>query len=74
VHDVWYFNKHLEPPERLEATARKLVKLDFVSVPTEDVQKLVNRINQASNDFDQMAERVIAAPLRLTEESPPVSS
>jgi hypothetical protein len=29
VHDVWYFKQH-GPPERLEATARRLLRLEYI--------------------------------------------
>ena len=50
VHDVWTFN-HPEPPARLEASARKMLKLEFVPTPTHQLIKLVQEIQEHSTEF-----------------------
>jgi len=56
VHDPWVgFTK----PHRLEATARKLLRLMFIPVPTDEVLQLAPRIVEHENRFNELNARVI---------------
>jgi hypothetical protein len=69
VHDVWFFD-HPNPPKRLEATARKLLRLEFIPAPVEKILELARDITSHAEEFDALIERVKAAPRALPETSP----
>lgn len=55
VHDPWV---GLTKPHRLEATARKLLRLMFISVPTEEVLEIARKIILHENRFNALDEKV----------------
>jgi len=61
IHDVWFFN-HPEPPQHLEATARKKLRIKFIPTPTTELLKFAVDINANREKFETMAEAIIALP------------
>jgi hypothetical protein len=61
VHDVWYFN-HPDPPERLEATAKRLLRLELVPTTTQELLDFSGKIIDHSNAFDALSKRIQALP------------
>jgi hypothetical protein len=69
VHDIWFFN-HPEPPERLEATARKRLRIEYIPTKTEDILKTAWDINDLHNEFDVLAQAVETWPPPSPDISP----
>jgi hypothetical protein len=61
IHDVWHFD-YPNDPQRLEATARKTLRLEFVSASPEDLYKCADAIHKLAMDFNALHERVKALP------------
>jgi hypothetical protein len=61
VHDVWYFD-HPNPPEHLEATARKVLRFEYIPQTTEQILEFVRKIDQASDRFHELGDKVKACP------------
>jgi hypothetical protein len=70
IHDVWFFD-HPNDPQRLEASARKILRLERIPVSTDKLLNLANEINQKAFEFNELSERVIAERSTLPETSPP---
>jgi hypothetical protein len=71
VHDVWLF-KHPDSPERLEATARKLLRFQYIPTSTEDLLGLGREIYYLTRRFGALSEAVEAFPLSETPPSAPL--
>ena len=69
VHDIWFFN-HPELPERLEATARRRLKYEYVPTKTEDILKTAWEINDLHGEFDVLAQAVETWPKPSLDISP----
>jgi hypothetical protein len=69
VHDIWFFN-HPEPPERLEATARKLLRFEYIPTKTDDIVKFAWEINNLTGEFDVLAQAVETWPTTSPDISP----
>jgi len=72
VHDVWFFD-HPNPPQRLEATAKKLLRIEFIPATPEELVKLSVKISEHADEFTALTNQVDAAP-RTSPETPPVES
>jgi hypothetical protein len=57
VHDIWFFN-HPEPPERLEATARKLLRFEYIPTKVDDILKTAWEISDLHGEFDILTQAV----------------
>jgi hypothetical protein len=57
VHDVWFFN-HPQSPQRLEASAGKVARLEYIPTSTEKLLKLADEIDESRVRFDGLALRV----------------
>jgi hypothetical protein len=73
VHDIWFFN-HPEPPERLEATARKLLRFKYIPTMTEDIVRCSWDIGNLTGEFDVLAQAVETWKLPSPDTSPTASS
>lgn len=69
VHDIWFFN-HPEPPERLQATARKLLKFEYVPTKTADILATAREINDFHGEFDVLTQAVETWKLPSPDISP----
>jgi hypothetical protein len=69
VHDIWFFN-HPLPPERLQATARKLLRFEYIPTKTEDILKTAREINDLHGEFEVLDQAVETWPLRSPDISP----
>jgi hypothetical protein len=70
IHDHWDTDDILNP-RRIEATARKKLRLKHVDVPTEELLKLALNIDALRDRFDDLASRIISAPRPSHEKPPP---
>jgi hypothetical protein len=61
VHDVWIFPDP-DKPERKEATAKKLARLERIPTSTEDLFNFATKIFEHRNRFDALVNRVLAEP------------
>jgi hypothetical protein len=68
VHDPWV---GLNTPHRLEATARRKLRFEFISVPTEDVQRLSFEITEHCVRFERLHDEILADVIALLETQPP---
>jgi hypothetical protein len=66
VHDVWYFNQH-GPPERLEATAKRLLRLEYIPTKIEEVMNVALEINNLTGEFEVLNQAVETWPLPSPE-------
>jgi hypothetical protein len=66
VHDPWIGSVN---PHRLEATARRVLRLEFISVPTEQVKKLSQEITHHCVRFEKLAKEV-EAEARTSRQKP----
>jgi hypothetical protein len=62
VHDVWYFDNP-ETPERFEASARRLLKIEVIPVSTTDLLQFASDIESHRQTFEQLDLIVGAAPI-----------
>jgi hypothetical protein len=70
VHDPWVGFKQ---PHRLEATARKKLRFEFIHMPTDDVLKVSRLITEHVIRFDRLADEVEAELNALNDKPPPAS-
>jgi hypothetical protein len=70
VHDPWVGSTK---PHRLQATAKKKLRLEFIDTPTEDVVKISQRITDHNARFDQLEAEVTAEVATLRDKPPPTS-
>lgn len=68
MHDIWTFD-HPSTPERLQITAVKLLKVESIPVTVEELNKLAQDINNATDEFESLANAVIAVPPRSSAET-----
>jgi len=68
VHDPWV---GLNTPHRLEATARRKLRFEFISVSTEDVQRLSFEITEHCVRFERLHDEILADVIALLETQPP---
>jgi len=73
VHDVWVYD-YPKTPQRLEATANKILRLEYVDTPIEKIKKLAEEINDHADKFAKISERVSSAPYAFLYKSPPESA
>jgi hypothetical protein len=69
VHDVWYFNQ-AGPPERLEATARRLLKFEYIPTTIEYVMGIASEINNLTGEFEVLHQAVETWQPPSPEKSP----
>jgi hypothetical protein len=69
VHDIWFFN-HPGPPERLEATARKLLRFEYIPTKTDDIVRFAWELGDLNGDFDVLSQAVETWPLSSSDISP----
>jgi hypothetical protein len=60
VHDAWYLTKR-PLPSRLEITARRVLRAQFVEVETRQLVALAADIKAISDDFDDIHKRIMAS-------------
>jgi hypothetical protein len=70
VHDPWVGTAK---PHRLEATARRKLRFEFVHIPTEKVLEIGRRITAQSVLFENLADEVEAEMAASRETQPPTS-
>jgi hypothetical protein len=61
VHDLWFFN-HPAEPERLEASAKKLLRFEYIPTSTEALLKFSTQIDNHAEKFVELTDRIAAAP------------
>lgn len=61
VHDVWYFD-HPNPPERHEASARRILQRRLVPTTTEELRAFVGTIDDHRKAFEEFASAVKTSP------------
>jgi hypothetical protein len=61
VHDFWDVSDILDP-RRVEATARKKLRLESIPVSTAEVLNLAIQIEEMAENFDNLASRVLTEP------------
>jgi hypothetical protein len=66
VHDVWFFD-HPNDPRRLEATARRLVRLEYIPTSSTKLTRFAYEISKFTDEFDSLNSRVVAAPIPSAE-------
>jgi hypothetical protein len=73
VHDLWFFN-HPAEPERLEASAKKLLRFEYIPTSTEALLKFSTQIDNHAEKFVELTDRIAAAPYPSPETPPPGSA
>jgi hypothetical protein len=58
IHDPWDLSNP-DDPKRIEATARKKLRLKKVHISTDNLAKLAGDIATLKNEFEQLAEQVL---------------
>jgi hypothetical protein len=70
VHDPWVGTTR---PHRLEATARKKLRLEFIEMPTAEVSAFASKITEHINRLDDLADEILAE-IKTLREKPPSAS
>jgi hypothetical protein len=70
VHDPWVGK---EKPHRLETTAKRTLRFEFVPVPTVEVMKIAGRITDHIKRFEKLNLAVVAELKALHGKPPPAS-
>ena len=70
AHDPWDLTDP-DNPYRLEVTARKKLRIHWVRVSTDELNRLAGNIKTLTNDFEELAQEALTAPREPSSDKPP---